>query len=70
MVNLVGKIPLSVDGLFHRFFWYVKAVGMEWAWGEFVWFSLDRIIGRLVVLLIRIVLRIPAMKSVLKPKYE
>ena len=62
MVKVVGKIPLSVDGLFHRLFGYVKAAGMKWAWGEFVWSSLGWIIGRLVVLLIRIALRIPAMK--------
>ena len=40
MVKVVGKIPLSVDGLFHRLFWYVKVVGMEWARRESVLSSL------------------------------
>ena len=62
MVKVVGKIPLSVDGLFHSLFWYGKAVGIKGAWGEFIWSSLSWIIGRLVVLLIRIVLRIPAIE--------
>ena len=62
MVKVVGKIPLSVDGLFHSLFLYGKAVEIKGAWGEFIWSSLGWIIGRLVVLLIRIGLRIPAMK--------
>lgn len=62
MVKVVGNIPLSVDGLFHRLFWYVKVVGMEWARREFVLSSLGLVIRYFVASLIRIVFRIPVMK--------